>query len=244
MRCTQPAIGRASFNVGQQSLLEAFVGGGLLRQFRFNNILVKYPRLVVLSSLIALAGVCVVNYWIFRTLLNVDYVRWYVTAGPFIGIATAVFAAAWGNLDRNVGLISVNPLDYAGSCMQVAGLPIFALGGHLQTKNQPNALSVWDSVIILPVTLVVTVSVIGWLLLIAPIQYFVFLICGAPSRAALSSSLRVYSWVDGNQVRIEELTERASPPKEWWDSSMRDKPVTLTSAFAGAALFLVGWLWA
>jgi hypothetical protein len=204
----------------------------------------------VVLLLIGLISVCLINYWLFRRLFGSNYLRWYVSAGPFIGLATAAFAAAWGKLDNNTGLVSAIPLDYIGACLQTAGLPIVAFGGHPQSKYQLRKVPGWDHLFGLPLVLAFVIAALAWLLLIAPLQYFVFLICGAPSRMAMTSKYRLYARLDDWKVKYEERTVNDPPPtndpppaKEWWDASMADKPVTLANAFSAATLFLVGWFW-
>lgn len=101
----------------------------------------------VVLPLIGLVGVCLINYWLFRRLFGADYLKWYVNAGPFIGLATGAFATAWGELDNNTGLVSANPLDYIGACLQIAGLPMIAIGGHVRPAYQPDKGLRWDALL-------------------------------------------------------------------------------------------------
>src|SRR5437773_10891103 len=89
----------------------------------------------ILLSYIALVGITIIDYWAF-SFFNADYLRWYVNAGPFIGLATATFAAAWGQLDKHIGLISANLLAYIGECLQVVGLPVQVIGGHIHSIGE------------------------------------------------------------------------------------------------------------
>src|SRR5205807_9487620 len=104
--------------------------------------------------------------------------------------ATAAFCASWGKLDNQTGLVSANPLDYFGACLQLVGLPLRVFGGHCLKKNQLRPLSILDFLFLLPLLLAFLIAAFGWLLLIAPLQYFVFLVCGAPARIALTSNFR------------------------------------------------------
>ena len=203
----------------------------------------KQPWIKVVPWLIVLISICTINYLLFPVLFSTNYLRWYVSAGPFIGLATAAFAAAWGKLDNNIGLVSANPLLYIGSWLQVAGLPLQVFGGHIRPKNLQSRASSLDLLFVLPLVVVFVVAVFAWLWLIAPLQYFVFLVCGAPSRIARASSLRVHAQLDDERLKFEELSSGDMARKEGWDVSMRDKPVTLTNAFSAATLFLVGKFW-
>jgi hypothetical protein len=219
------------------------------------------------AALAALSGVCVLNQWVLSQLFELNYIRWYVNAGPIIGLATAAFGAAWGGMDKNTGLVSANPFDYVGACLQVAGLPIIVFGVHISSMGSlaeslgtpPRFLAtdsrayrpasrevlavLRDALLGVPLILVFTVSTFAWLLLVAAPQYFVFLVCGAPSRIAMASSNSVYAHFSGRSVKTETKPLNDPLPEGSWDASMRDKPVTLTSAFSAAMLFVTGWLW-
>lgn len=192
---------------------------------------------------------CLLNYWLFCELFGSNYFRWYVSAGPFIGLATAAFSEAWGELDKNTELVSANPLYYIAACLQIVGLPIVAIAGHPQSKYQLRKIG-WDHLLGMPMILTFIVAAMAWLLLIAPLQCFVFLICAAPSRIVMTSTYRLYAQQDDGYLKIQERTVNASAPvsdpmpaKEWWDASMVNKPVTLANAFSAATLFLLGWIW-
>jgi hypothetical protein len=183
---------------------------------------------------------CFLNYWIFHRFLNSNYLKWYVGAGPFIGLATAAFGAAWGKLDNITGLISAHPLYYAGTCCMTAGLPIYVFGGHLgHRKAQTPLESIAGSILVI----FFVVAALSWLIFIAPVQYFVFLICGSLARMALSSTYRVHARIEGAWLRYEDRKAGDEVMKGGWDASMVDKPVTITNAFAAAVLFIIGQFW-
>ncbi|MEP6706038.1 MAG: hypothetical protein ABJC05_00885 [Pyrinomonadaceae bacterium] len=198
----------------------------------------------VALPLAGLVSLCLVNYFVFHRFFHSHYLRWYISAGPFIGLATAAFGAAWGGLDNNVGLISANPRRYIRACRLAAGLPIYVFGGVLRSKNQPRSISKRDILFGLPLIVVFLVAAFGWLLFVAPLQYFVFLICGAPSRIVLSSNYAVHARMHGRRLTYEEKTTADPKPQkgQGWDASMRDKPVSLTNAFGAITLFFIGKL--
>ena len=196
----------------------------------------RLGALVLLSVLVAAA-------WIGFTMIGADYWAFWLKSGPVIGLATGAFGWAWGKMDRNIGLISADPLIYCGAALQVAGLPLVAFGGHLRRANHLKDLSTRDLLLTLPMAIVLALAVIGWLILIAPAQYFAFLVFGAPSRIALSSHHRVFARLgDGKLEVISRTTVDGERPKEdegWWDASMRDRPVTVAGAFMAAGLIVI-----
>ena len=190
---------------------------------------------------LALAAICVVNSLIIQKFFSVSpkrYLEWYVAAGPFIGLALVAFGAAWDGLDKNVGLVSANPRTYIIACSKLAGLPMFALGGHLKSKGH----NLWDLLAGTPLIIMFIVASFAWLVLIAPLQYFLFLVCAAPSRIVLRSNYRLRAKVEGRILYYSELRPETPEPTTGWDASMRDKPVLMANAFGAFVLFLVGYL--
>ncbi|MBA3595912.1 MAG: hypothetical protein H0W40_00790 [Methylibium sp.] len=197
--------------------------------------------LLVLAALLGLAGL---NAWLFAWLWDADYLRWYVQAGPLIALATAAFGAAWGRLDRQTGLVSAQPLEYLGACLQLIGLPIYVLGSHFRSEHQPGGHPLGDLLCSMVLAVALVLAALAWLLLIVPLQYFVFLVCAAPSRLALRSSARFQARLHrGWKLELVSLREAEPIAVDGWDASMADKPVTLANAFAAALLFVLGWLW-
>jgi hypothetical protein len=203
------------------------------------------PALYRLGALVLLGGLVVLSWWIFRAAGH-DYWTFWLKSGPVIGLATAAFGWAWGGLDRNPGLVSTDPLDYLGACLQVVGLPLDAFGGHLDHENHERPVAVTDTLLVIPLALVFLVAVLAWMVLIAPVQYFAFLVFGAPSRIALASRFRVYARLDGTRLHYRGGTALAPEAHRnddgWWDASMRDRPVTVASAFMAAALLVIDTL--
>lgn len=195
-----------------------------------------------LGALALLAGL-VATAWIGFEVMGGNYPAFWLKSGPVIGLATGAFGWAWGKMDRNAGLISADPMIYCGAALQVAGLPLVSFGGHLRRANQLKALSTRDMLLTLPMAVVLAFAVIGWLILIAPAQYFAFLVFGAPSRIALSSRHRVFARMRDGRLELIDRTlsdgERPKREEGWWDASMRDRPVTVAGAFMAAGLIVV-----
>lgn len=204
--------------------------------FSLKRLLLEY-----VLPFLALAAICVVNSLIVQKVFSVSarrYFDWYVEAGPFIGLALAAFGAAWKDLDKNIGLVSANPRTYIIACSKLAGLPMFALGGHLKSKGH----NLWDLLASTPLIAVFIVASFAWLVLIAPLQYFLFLVCAAPSRIVLRSNYRLRARIEGRILYYSELKPGTPEPTTGWDASMRDKPVTMANAFGALVLFLIGYL--
>lgn len=180
--------------------------------------------------LAGLAGL-VATAWAAFGWFGSDYLMFWQRSGAVIGLGIAGAGWAWGSVDRHPGLISANPRIFAASALQLAGLPLIAFGGHLRTRTR---VSTFDRAAILPAALIFAAAVIGWLLLIAPAQYFVFLVAAAPSRVALASDYRLFAFF-GPDGRLQTAEQDRAPPDEgWWDAAMRDRPVSMAGAFTAA----------
>lgn len=189
-------------------------------------------KLGVSAGLILLITVIGLNYWGFVNFLGENYFQWYLSVGPFIGLAIAIIAAAFGNLEKHAGLISAHPLDYLGASLQACGLPIYVLGTHLKSSS---SFHLFPAIFL---AVMATVAMIAWLILVVPLQYFVYLVCASPARVALRSSTSVIARFRGHKLELGEQSASAPLPEGWWDASMRDRPVVLTNAFSAALLFL------
>lgn len=203
----------------------------------------SFKRLVLefVLPFLALAAICIINSLVIQKVFSVRprrYLDWYVEAGPFIGIALVAFGAAWKELDKNIGLVSANPRTYIIACSKLAGLPMFAFGGHLNTKGH----NLWDLLVGVPLIAMFIFASFAWLILIAPLQYFLFLVSAAPSRIVLRSKYRLHARIDDQILYYAETKPEAPEPTTGWDATMRDKPVLMANAFGVAVLFLIGYL--
>jgi hypothetical protein len=191
-----------------------------------------------------LAAVCFLNAFLIHKVFSVPWSRYftlYVSAGAFIGLAQVAFAISWQALDRNADLVSANPLKYVAACLWLVGLPFVAYGGHLKFSDH-KVVNPWDIIASIPLIALFVLASFAWLILIAPPQYFLFLLCGAPSRVAINSNYRLRAELDDNTLKFVEPDPRARPLTIGWDASMGDKPVTMANAFGAAVLFILGQL--
>ena len=83
---------------------------------------------------------------------------------------------------------------------------------------------------------------VGWLLVVAPLQFVVNLLAGVPARAALASSERAWAVVAGREVRIDASLKSEPLPQGAVESGFTIRPVTFTAVIAAALLFIVSRL--
>jgi hypothetical protein len=77
-----------------------------------------------------------------------------------------------------------------------------------------------------------------WMLVIAPIQYVINLVAGAPARRALASPVRALFRSTPGMITVAETPKRKELPKGATESKFSTSPVAFTSAIASALLFL------
>ena len=94
----------------------------------------------------------------------------------------------------------------------------------------------------LAVTGLLGLIVLLWFVIVAPIQYFTFLVAGAPVRMGLLGR-RVHAVYKeehdpGQRQTVQTLEETEGPAKGALDITFTRKPVTMTSTIAAILLWL------
>jgi len=193
------------------------------------------PFLIGFVIILALIGL---NLWLFPILFNTSYLEWYLKNATLIGFVTGIIALAWGGLDRQAGLISSHPLDYLGACTQLVGIPVLVIGTHMRTNKAEGAKSsIFDILLMIPILLVFVLMMMAWLAVVVPVQYFMYLVCGAPARVFSKSDRRVIANLNRGQVKYKEVGPDEKVPADWWDASLSSKPYAITNIIAGMLAF-------
>jgi predicted permease len=173
-------------------------------------------------------------------MLSLSYLDWYLENGAVIGIATAAVAMVWGDMRQHTGLISANPWQYIASYLQLVGLPIFVFGTHLKSsKSSTKRASLLDTLITIVLVLILSLILIIWLLVVVPVQYAVYLLCGAPGRIISRSQYHAIAQFVNKRLEVKEVSKNETVPDGWWLASIADKPVAITSLFSSLFFFIV-----
>jgi hypothetical protein len=191
------------------------------------------PRPVMLASLGAAVAL---DYAAFRFLFEMNYFRWYVAGGPLIATVLVGVSKAL-DLDKNPNRISADPNLYSGAWFYKHGEDQLRLAGIVRARGA-NAIDEIGATI-----LAVAMALIGiaWLVLIAPIQYFVTLLTGAPARVALHSETSLRPSEKGTPTAIDRDLEKALPRTQFV-GLFATNAVTMTSALTAALLYLLAKL--
>jgi hypothetical protein len=221
--------------------------------------LYRFPGITRKNEAIAfsvIAGLILVLDWIFPRWFGLSYLTWYLQNGAVIGLVTSLIGIAWGDLNRNTSLISINPAKYMAGCVFLILVPLHSMSVNLkgqglrtkksgkltraQTPAEPVLLDLLHSLVSLLLNLMLFSLFFLWLFLIAPFQYLVFAICGAPAREALRVDLRsVFTVTPRGSAILETMYKDEEVPQGWWDASLFSKPVTSTSLISAFLFFLV-----
>ena len=200
---------------------------------RMNRIFFSALGLLIMLAL--LAG----NYWIFQTAFSVYYLEWYLKNGALFGIATTACSLVWGNMREHAGLISANPWNYLGSYLQLIGLPIYTFGTHLKSDDQKTVQRpLFDSLMTVILFTSICAVLLLWLIVVVPLQYFVYLIVGAPGRLMRNSQRQAIAMFRHSRLEVKEIGREEPLPQGWWHASLVDKPVAITGLFS-SLFFLV-----
>jgi hypothetical protein len=94
--------------------------------------------------------------------------------------------------------------------------------------------------VVVVVVAVVMAAVLAWFVVLAPLQYLTFLVCGAPARVLHGQELTAVYDPAANQVRAH-WTGRPVP-QNLAEAQLRQRPVTTTLAVSSLVLWLLGML--
>lgn len=197
------------------------------------------PFFTLALGVFVLTGLLLINELFFKYTFETSYFAWYRSHGALIGLALSAFTLFWGNLKNHTGLISPHPWDYLGSCLQLVGLPIFILGTHLKTENRGSRNVAFIDVLISAVLIIVlTLVLLIWLIVAAPIQYFVYLISASPGRVFAASKATVLGRFKGSSLEIMQTRSSKPDDEDWSNFDIKDKPVASANLFS-ALFFLI-----
>src|SRR5262245_55646221 len=190
-----------------------------------------------------LAGLLTLDWYLFRRVIHIDYLTWFRghAGTAYIGFAVVSWAI---DLDRFPDLVSSHPLKFFRAYL-VALAYVFAQWATFLGKRRPaeNAASAFADMFGIAITSVLGALLIGifvtWLFVVAPAQYFLYLIAGAPARAMISSAEWLSVSTEGDTTTLTLTSHEPAPGEREFP---RMKPVTLTNALAPLILWLAGVL--
>ncbi len=225
----------------------------------------KRLTLSAFIGLLIIAVLIAANDYIFRTWLNADYVHWYLRNGALINLGFAFVSLAWGDLNRVKDLVGAHPFRFIAASLFLVALPIQTFGTILRRPSEPvppraeprSSLSQWsalwrsaqaimdtiDGLLTAVFAIVFTLAALIWLVVIAPLQYVVYLVCAAPARLMRRGRRQlIASFDESGYFHVGEVGGEKPVPAGWFEAGFYSKPVSLTAAFAAAFIWLLGQL--
>lgn len=191
-----------------------------------------------------LVGLVAVNEALFRLIGHISYIEWFIKNGSQIGLIGALVTLVW-DLNKHTGLISASPSQYVGSYFQLIGMTYISIGAQMTSENRKGdkKVSSFDIIITALINLILAVLYFIWMIVVAPVQYFVILILGGPGRVFLKSKIRVIAKISNGQMEHKEISKDKEMPEDWMDVSYSNKPVTLTIALMALTFAIIKVIW-
>ena len=226
----------------------------------------RYGVPVELGGLAILVGLAALNALWFDA-AGSDYLRWFVDNGALIALLFGVVAAAV-DLDTHPGLIAASPLVYVRAILGVFVELSMSLSAVFSRERSDAELAdaglvemqsryrsrLFDTLLGNLFLLLLGAAMLAWALVVAPLQYWVNLVSGAPARMALAS------WRTSWRVEVTALhTEYVNAPKDpdaitdeqfqtaraegrAHEITFASKPVSFSAAIAAAFLWALSQL--
>jgi hypothetical protein len=211
------------------------------------------PRfLKVILAYLTIPALLIFNWWLFRAVFGTGYYRWYLNNGALIGVATGFIALIWEDLEGRDGLMAINPVEYFGAALQLAGVVAYSVGTSLTTPSRQSEkvgcltqlAIIWDSLASTFLGLLMLAAVLVWLVVASPLQWVVTIIAGAPARRQLRGGLpRTVVVEDGSQMTIGEARADQPTPQNVIDVTLARKPFAVTQALIALIFFLLDAVW-
>jgi hypothetical protein len=197
-----------------------------------------FGNAVVLALMI---GILAFNHWVFLQLFGVTHWRWYIENGVEISFVAAAMALVWKDLLEHMpALISAEPAVYGGAQCHLVGVCVQALGVQFHSApGKPRNLGLFDAICGLPFILLLACLLAGRLLVVAPAQYFLVLVCGAPARILAKAPEKLVMWFEGSQLRSGTVPRDQEVLEDRMEASFSERPVAVTNMFASMLLFIL-----
>ena len=218
----------------------------------------KYGSLFTVAGWAYIIPVLAVDYLVFRA-FGINYFNWYLQNGGLINLVFG-FVSLAVVLDAYPDLISSNALRYMYAVQQLVG-HVFRAWWDTTYKTKGATKTWWlptafDFVVSTITFLAMAIVLVGWALIIGPVQHVVYLVLGAPARNAIRNNknprydrktdtvISALLGADAVFSASDDADNKAQIPDtgSGFVIGYREKPVSLTAALATAVFFVVGAL--
>jgi len=204
-----------------------------------------------LLAFFIIIGLILLNRWLFAALFDTDYLLWYINNGSLIGAGVTFVSLASEGFKKDVNAISANPGIYVAAYFKYLAIIYFDFGTYLRLNK--GVIFFFDIFLVLAWMTIIFGATLLWIIIVIPLQYFVFLLCGAPARMFHPAGYQAFDRIqEGNLeyrlarksdnteisslrlaekklLNLEAVKKSLKTPRDWKETSMSIEPFTLTS---------------
>jgi hypothetical protein len=194
--------------------------------------------------LATLAVLLIVNVCVFA-LFDMSYVGWFISYGTLINLLASVITIGWADLNQNRHLISSSPRLFVASNLLLIAVQFTVIGhefipvGKRLEHGTGRRGDVLDSIGSLVTGGLMLLAIVGWALVVVPLQYWVVLLTGAPARLSLRAPTKIIARVEDVRLELKESPLEEETPPGWWTASLNAAPVTVTHVATALFLFVI-----
>jgi len=188
------------------------------------------------------------NAWTFSRLGHTSYFVWYLKNGSAVALGASFLGLIWDGLALHDDLLSAHPLKYLRGCFGLVSVLFHAASVHLKSPLQGTRADVglgsavgmlFDGIVSVVVLGLIGVIVVGWLLVVAPLNYFVILVSGVLARQELrGQTWRAIAVPNGAGTILETAPSESPIPENAIDVSLARKPFSVTQAITSVIIWL------
>jgi hypothetical protein len=188
------------------------------------------------------------NAWTFSTLGHASYFVWYLKNGSAVALGASFLGLIWDGLALHDDLLAAHPLKYLRGCFGLMSVLFHAASVHLKSPLQGTRVDVglgsvagmlFDGIVSVVVLGLIGVIVVAWLLVVAPLNYFVTLVSGVLARQELrGQAWRAIAVPNGAGTILETAPSESPIPENAIDVSLARKPFSVTQAITSLIIWL------
>ncbi len=212
-----------------------------------------------LLALATIAGLILLNRWIFDALFNTNYLLWYIQNGSFISFGITFISFVSQNFNKDVDTVSADPLTYLATYLRHLALPLGVMGIRMRAnagvseiaqdnnsniseqgqtaidqstssnEERSRLAQFLDSLLFLLWAPIILLTPLLWIVIVIPPQYFVFLICGAPARYIHPKDYRAVTKNENGKLTLDYIKYAKENAEDRQDVSLGIEPFPLTN---------------
>ena len=162
-------------------------------------------------------------------------------------------ALVWEGLRSRKDMLSSHPLKYMRAIFLMAGVLSYSLGAHIDNVKYIKkdakinlffaVYRIYQMTVSLVIALIIAIFGVVWLLFVAPLNYFIVLVSGAPAREYLRQigSRPMIKYGD-NQIILETQAVEDCLPSNAIDISIAREPFAITQLLTSMVLLLMNFI--